>query len=147
MWASNGALSGQQSNGRAAPQPLKRTFALYMESDEDTDGDEAPQDIDNILTTIHSRYPAMDFPRYVNPLKERGILYLPTAAHFSSNFYVEKVGMTEGAAFTFHTCVRQASMKEERAKARRKAKGKKRAQVAADDAEKENVQVVHHDSI
>ncbi|KAG1729745.1 hypothetical protein EDD22DRAFT_960808 [Suillus occidentalis] len=106
MWASNGALSGQQSNGPAAPQPLKRTFALYMESGEETDGDEPPQDIDNILTTIHSRYPAMDFPR--------------------SNFYVEK-----------------ASMKEERAKARRKAKGKKRAQVTADDAEKENVQVVH----
>ncbi|KAG1744336.1 hypothetical protein EDD22DRAFT_851414 [Suillus occidentalis] len=122
MWASNSALSGQQSNGPAAPQPLKRTFALYMESDEETDGDEPPQDIDNILTTIHSRYPAMDFPR---------------------NFYVEKVGMTEGATFTFHTCVRQASMKEERVKARRKAKGKKRAQVTADDAEKENVQVVH----
>jgi hypothetical protein len=139
--ASNGALSGQQSYGPVAPQPLKRTFALYMESDEETDCDEPPQNIDNIFTTIHSRYPAMDFPQYMNPLKERGILYLPTAAHFSSKFYVEKVGMTEGAAFTFHTHVCQAYMKEERAKARKKAKGKKKAR--ADDTEKENVQVLH----
>ncbi|KAG1789842.1 uncharacterized protein HD556DRAFT_1446632 [Suillus plorans] len=138
MWASNGALSGQQSNGPImVPQPLKRTFALYMESDEETDDDEPPQDIEDILTAIHSRYPAMDFPRYVHPLKEHGILYLPTAAHFGSKFYVEKVGMSEGAAFTFRTRVCQAHMKEERAKARRKAKGKKKA-TRADDTEKEN---------
>ncbi|KAG1878468.1 hypothetical protein C8R48DRAFT_668563 [Suillus tomentosus] len=140
MWTSNGTLSGQQSNGPTIPQPLKRTFALYMESDEETDDDEPlPQDIGNILTTIHSRYPAMDFPRYANPLKEHGILYLPTAAHFSSRFYVEKVGMTEGAVFTFHTGVCQAHMKEERAKARRKAKGKKKAR--ADETEKENINI------
>ncbi|KAG1900171.1 uncharacterized protein F5891DRAFT_1188869 [Suillus fuscotomentosus] len=140
MWTSNGALSKQQSNDPMTPQPLKRTFALYTESDEETDNDEPPQDIDNILMTIHYRYPAMDFPRYVNPLKEHGILYLPTAAHFSSRFYVEKVGMTEGAAFTFHTCVCEAHMKEERAKARRRAKGKRRAR--ADDIEKENNQAL-----
>jgi hypothetical protein len=111
-----------------------------MESDEDTDDDEPPKDIDDVLATIHSRYPDMDFPQFGNTLKERGILYLPTAAHFGSRFYVEKVGMLEGAAFTFHTRVCKAHMKEERAKARRKAKGKKKAR--ADDTDKENIQAL-----
>jgi hypothetical protein len=55
-----------------------------MESDEDTDDDEPPKDIDDVLATIHSRYPDMDFPQFGNMLKECGILYLLTAAHFGS---------------------------------------------------------------
>ncbi|KAG1890619.1 uncharacterized protein F5891DRAFT_1282558 [Suillus fuscotomentosus] len=142
-WASNDAHSVQQLESQgpmAAPQPLKRTFALYMESDEESDDEEPPKDIDDVITTIHSRYPAMDFPRYGDMLKERGILYLPTAAHFGSRFYVEKVGMSEGAAVTFHTRVCEAHMKEERARARRKAKGKQKAR--ADDTDKENIQAL-----
>ncbi|KAG2743099.1 hypothetical protein P692DRAFT_201809320 [Suillus brevipes Sb2] len=73
---------------------------------------------------------------YTNSLRERGILYLSTAANFDSKFYVEKVGMSEGAALTFHSRIRKAHLKEERAKARRKAKGKKKAR---DDADKENI--------
>lgn len=119
-----------------APQPLKRTFALYIESDEETDGDEPQQEIHSVLTSIHSRYPAMDFLQYENSLQEHGILYLPTAAHFGSQFYVEKVGMSEGAAFTFHGRVCKAHMKEERARARRNVKGKRKAR--ADDTDKEN---------
>ncbi|KAG1890547.1 uncharacterized protein F5891DRAFT_1198121 [Suillus fuscotomentosus] len=142
-WASNDAHSVQQLESQgpmAAPQPLKRTFALYMESDEESDDEEPPKDIDDVITTIHSRYPAMDFPRYGDMLKERSILYLPTAAHFGSRFYVEKVGMSEGAVVTFHTRVCEAHMKEERARARRKAKGKQKAR--ADDTDKENIQAL-----
>jgi hypothetical protein len=121
------------------PQPLKRMYALYMESDEETDEDpDEPlqNDINDILASIGLRYPALNFLQYVDKLKERGIFYLPTAAHFNSRFYVEKVGMSEGAAYTFYTHVCKAHMKEERAKARRKAKGKKRARVQADNLEK-----------
>ncbi|KAG1853935.1 hypothetical protein DFJ58DRAFT_728069 [Suillus subalutaceus] len=140
MWtSSNSTLSEQQGNDPISPQPLKRTFALYMESNEETDG-EPPQDIDEVLASIHSCYPAMEFLQYVATLKEHGILYLPTAAHFSSKFYAEKVDMSEGAAFTFHSCVCKAHMKEERAKARRKAKGKMKAQ--ADNKDKENSQAL-----
>jgi hypothetical protein len=95
-----------------------------MESDEETDDEELPQNIDDILTNIHSRYPAMNLPQYSKMLKEHGIFYLPTAAHFSGKFYMENIGMLEGAAFTFHMGVCNAHMKEVRAKARRKAKGK-----------------------
>ncbi|KAG1771917.1 hypothetical protein EV702DRAFT_1048836 [Suillus placidus] len=117
MWSSNSTLSGRQWEDTTVPQPLKRTYALYMESDEETneDPDEPPQDdIGDILTSIGLRYPALNFLQ----------------------FYVVKVGMSEGAAYTFHTHVCKAHMKEECAKARRNAKGKKRAQVQADNSER-----------
>jgi hypothetical protein len=135
----NGALFDQKGDSFSmAPRPLKRTFALYdMESDEETDDEEPPQNIDDILTNIHSRYPAMNLPQYSKMLKEHGIFYLPTAAHFSGKFYMENIGMSEGAAFTFHMGVCNAHMKEVRAKARRKAKGKGR--VRAEDNDKENL--------
>lgn len=137
----NGALSEKKGDGPLmAPQPLKRTFAVYMESDEETDDEEPPQGIDDILTSIHSRYPAMNLPQYSSMLKEHGIFYLPTATHFSGRFYMEKVGMSEGAAFTFHTGVCNAHMKYVRAKARRKAKGKRKAQ--SDNKDKENLQAL-----
>ncbi|KAG1876120.1 hypothetical protein C8R48DRAFT_768961 [Suillus tomentosus] len=140
MWTSNGTLSEQRDDEFIGPRPLKRTFALYMESDEETDGDEPPQNIDEVLASINSRYPAMQFPQYAAALKEHGILYLPTAVHFSRKFYAQKVGMSEGAALTFHARVCKAHMKEERAKARRKAKGKKKAR--SDNEDKENSQAL-----
>ncbi|KAG2087034.1 uncharacterized protein F5147DRAFT_781459 [Suillus discolor] len=136
-WASestNGVLSSQQRDSSMAPRPLKRTYALYLESDEDTGDEEPPQGINEVLANIHSRYPDMNLPQYVKTLKEHGIFYLPTATHFNSRFYVEKVGMSEGAAFTFHTFISKAHMKDGRAKARSKAKGKNRAR-ASDNKE------------
>ncbi|KAG1772182.1 hypothetical protein EV702DRAFT_1048661 [Suillus placidus] len=98
--------------GGDPPQALERTYALYLESDEETDEDEPPQDdIGDILTSIDLRYPALHFLQYKDRLKERGIFYLPTAVHFSTH------------------------MKGEHAKARRKAKGKKRARVQTDNLE------------
>jgi hypothetical protein len=137
MCASNSTLFGRQGGDPPkVAQPLERTYALYLESDEETDEDEQPRDdIGDILTSIDLRYPALHFLQYMDKLKERGIFYLPTAAHFSSKFYVDKVGMSDGAAYTFHTHVCKAHMKGERAKVRRKAKGKKRARVQADNLE------------
>ncbi|KAG1859857.1 hypothetical protein C8R48DRAFT_774573 [Suillus tomentosus] len=74
------------------PQPLKRTFALYMESDEEDKEGEPLQNINDVLMSIHLRYSLMNFPQYLVMLKERGII-----------FYEEKVGMLEGAAYTFHS--------------------------------------------
>ncbi|KAG1726168.1 uncharacterized protein EDB91DRAFT_1254427 [Suillus paluster] len=124
---SDGVLAREQGEGRMAPQPLKRTFALYMDSDEESDNEEPPQHIKDVLTNVHLRYPAMNFPQYANKLKDCGILYLPTAAHFGVKFYEKKVGMSEGAAYTFQSCVSKTHLKAELAKGRRKAKGKKKA--------------------
>ncbi|KAG1897720.1 uncharacterized protein F5891DRAFT_1191646 [Suillus fuscotomentosus] len=135
--SSNGPPFGQQDQG---PKPLKRTYALYMESDEESDDDwQPPQSIDDVLAIIHARYPDMKFPQYVDKLKDRGILYLVTAAHFSIQFYEEKIGMPEGAAYMFHASVHKAHMKEQRVKMRRNAKGKRKARVQPDDKDKENI--------
>ncbi|KAG1734382.1 uncharacterized protein EDB91DRAFT_1250894 [Suillus paluster] len=80
---SDGMLVREQEKGYMAPQLLKRTFALYMKSDEESDDDEPPQCIEDVLRTVHSRYPVMNFPQYANKLKDHSIFYLPTAAHFS----------------------------------------------------------------
>lgn len=115
------------------PQPLKRTYAIYMESDKESSDDEPPQIIENFLTSVHSHYPAMNFLQYACKLKDRGILYLPTAARFDTGFYQNRIGMPEGTALTFHSCVSKAYMKVERAKGRRKTKGKKKAQARPHD--------------
>ncbi|KAG2096322.1 uncharacterized protein F5147DRAFT_656636 [Suillus discolor] len=140
--SSNGPPFGQQDQG---PKPLKRTYALYMESDEESDDDwQPPQGIDDVLAIIHACYPAMKFPQYVDKLKDCGILYLVTAAHFSIQFYEEKIGMPEGAAYMFHASVHKAHMKEECAKMRRNAKGKRKARVQPDDKDKENIHNIHN---
>ncbi|KAG1901201.1 uncharacterized protein F5891DRAFT_979738 [Suillus fuscotomentosus] len=106
MTISDGALTRQQGNGAAMPsRPLKRTYTLYMESDEESDDDEPPQSIEDVLASIHSRYPALNFPEYIGKMKDHGIFYLPTAAHFDIIFYEENIGMTAGAAYTFQMCV------------------------------------------
>ncbi|KAG2052954.1 hypothetical protein BDR06DRAFT_972641 [Suillus hirtellus] len=77
------------------PQPLKRMYALYLESDEDTDDEEPSQGINEVLAKIHSCYPDMNLPQYMNTLKKH-----------------EKVGISEGATFTFHTCIAKTHMKD-----------------------------------
>ncbi|KAG2113244.1 hypothetical protein BD769DRAFT_1673774 [Suillus cothurnatus] len=136
---SDGLLARKQGESHMAPQPLKRSFALYMDSDEESDNKELPQHIKDVLTNVHSHYPAMNFPQYADKLKDRGILYLQTAAHFSIKFYEEKVGMPEGAAYTFQSCVSKTHMKAELVKGRRRAKGKKKQRAQPDDEDKENI--------
>ncbi|KAG2128408.1 hypothetical protein BD769DRAFT_1387453 [Suillus cothurnatus] len=136
---SDGMLAREQEESRMAPQLLKRSFVLYMNSDEESDNEEPPQHIKDILTNVHSHYPAMNFPQYADKLKDHGILYLSTAAHFGIRFYEEKVGMLEGAVYTFQSCVSKTHMKAELAKGRRKAKGKKKARAQPDDENKENI--------
>ncbi|KAG1900225.1 uncharacterized protein F5891DRAFT_1188922 [Suillus fuscotomentosus] len=121
---SKGAL-GRQQEGQAVPQPLKRTYALYLDNDDESSDDEPPQEIEDVVTSVHSRYPAMNFRQYIGTMKDRGILYLSTAAHFNSGFYKEKIGMSEGAAYTFHSYVENTYIKAERRKRGRNGKGKK----------------------
>jgi hypothetical protein len=57
MMISDRALARQQENGATIPSwPLKRTYALYMESNEESDDDDLPKSIEDVLTSIHSCY-------------------------------------------------------------------------------------------
>ncbi|KAG2045497.1 hypothetical protein BDR06DRAFT_1015591 [Suillus hirtellus] len=121
---SKGAL-GRHQEGQAVPQPLKRTYALYLDNDDESSDDEPPQEIEDVVTSVHSHYPAMNFRQYIGTMKDQGILYLSTVAHFNSGFYKEKIGMSEGAAYTFHSYVENAYIKAERRKRGRNGKGKR----------------------
>ncbi|KAG1861052.1 hypothetical protein C8R48DRAFT_673621 [Suillus tomentosus] len=131
----DGTRTRQQGHPTTFPPPLKRTYALYIESDDESSDDEPPQDIEDVLTSAHSCYPTMNFPQYIGTLKDRGVLYLPTAAFFTTGFYKEQIGMSDGAAHTFWNCVSKAYAKAERAKGRKKSKGKKKARSQHDDSE------------
>ncbi|KAG1765066.1 hypothetical protein EV702DRAFT_1204718 [Suillus placidus] len=120
-------FSRQQGDGATMPPwPLKRTYALYVESDKESDGDELPQSINDILVSVHSRYPAFNFPEYIRKMKDHGIFYLPTAAHFNIVFYEENVGMPAGAAYTFQVCFtssHEGGMCEEEKQGQREEEG------------------------
>ncbi|KAG1743268.1 uncharacterized protein EDB91DRAFT_1081207 [Suillus paluster] len=62
-----GSVTAHLSRNKAkVPQPLKRTYALYMENDKESDNDQPLQGIDNVLASIHARYPAMEFLQYAD---------------------------------------------------------------------------------
>jgi hypothetical protein len=129
-------LARQQGHPTMPPAPLKRSYALYKESDDESSDDKLPQDIKDVLTSVHSRYPTINFPQYIGKLKDHGVLYLPIATFFTAGFYKEQIGMSDGAAYTFQNCVSKAYVKGERAKGRKKIKGKK-ARAQHDESEDE----------
>ncbi|KAG1868168.1 hypothetical protein C8R48DRAFT_771865 [Suillus tomentosus] len=140
MISRDGTLARQQGHPATPPPPLKRTYALYMDSDDESSDDEPPQDIEDVITSVHSRYPTINFPQYIGKLKDHGVLYLPIAAYFTTGFYKEQIGMSDGAAHTFQNCVSRAYVKAERAKGRKKIKGKKKARAQHDESgDEENI--------
>lgn len=123
--------------GALRGEGLDRQYAFYLDThDPDSDGDhEDSQNLDAVLTVLHARYPACNFPQYENPLRAHGIHYLVTAGMFDSSFYTNKIGMNEGAASLFCESVTRDLYN---ATQRRRSKGKKRARIAtSDEAENE----------
>ncbi|KAG2141563.1 hypothetical protein BD769DRAFT_1383801 [Suillus cothurnatus] len=103
----------KEKSRKENPQPLKRTYALYLDSDDESSDDKPPQNIMDTVMSVHSQYPAMNFLQFIT--------------HFDVGFYKEKIGMSEGAAYTFQSFVTKAYMKVECTKGRINAKGKRKA--------------------
>ncbi|KAG1790128.1 uncharacterized protein HD556DRAFT_1310912 [Suillus plorans] len=99
--------------GKAADQNqllhagIKCLHDIYLKMDNESD-DEPQLPICNVLDIIDPLFPAMDFHWYLGALHRQGIAYLASAVNFDCNFYVNKM-----------------RMKNDRAVARQKAKGKK----------------------
>jgi hypothetical protein len=81
---------------------LARQFAFYLESDESDDGNKV--DIKELLDTLAAKFTSLDFHQYEHRLRMLGISYLIIAAMFELEFFISKVGMSEGAArlFCYH---------------------------------------------
>ncbi|KAG1797992.1 hypothetical protein EV424DRAFT_1544503 [Suillus variegatus] len=110
---------------------------IYFETDDESD-DEPQLPICDVLDIIDGLFPAMDFHQYLGALHHQGMLYLAIAVNFDCDFYVSDIGMSKGAASLFCGQVSKMKMKNDRAVARRKAKGKKCGRISHDDRDKEN---------
>ena len=107
---------------------LTHQFAMYLDSKDEFD-DEHQTDIRQLLETLHTKFPALNYLQYEASLFSLGIAYLTTATLFDADFFASKVRMTDGAAQLFHQQVFKEVKKASQAKQQRKAKGKKRVQV------------------
>jgi hypothetical protein len=133
-----GGRSPADKHHRTRPG-LKREYAMYIESDEESD-DEPEMTISDVLNRINDRFPALDFHQYQEPLCRDGIAYLAAAVKFDCQFYVHRIGMSAGAASLFSEQVAWMKRKNDQAAVRRKAaKGRKRARLPFDDGDKENI--------
>lgn len=70
-----------------------------------------------LLDDLHARYPALDFPRYEDRLRQEGIHYLLIASTFDANFYIINIGMVPAAAHIFCQRVAMVLKKEDQAQA------------------------------
>jgi len=102
----------------------------------DSDENDNPISISQILSSLHATYPALNYLQYEDTLRERGICYAINIGGLDSDFFVNKVGMAEGAVGLFLEQATKQIRKEGRGRARRKMKGKKRARTEGD---KENI--------
>jgi hypothetical protein len=117
---------------------LKREYAVYLESDEESD-DEPEMTIADVLNRLNGRFPVLDFYQYQESLYRDGIAYLAAAIKFDCQFYVHTIGMSTGAASLF--CEQIALMKQENVRAAVRRQGRKRARFLFDDhdEDKENI--------
>jgi hypothetical protein len=104
----------------------KRKRDSTPESDDESDLE--PIHIENMLQTLHTLMPSFNFPQYQEPLLSKGICYGRSVVDFNQSYYVDKVGMTDGAAAEF---VRSASrmlgkQKKEKEQEKGREKGKER---------------------
>ncbi|KAG1778091.1 hypothetical protein EV702DRAFT_1196508 [Suillus placidus] len=127
-----GARSPADKHHQMCPG-LKREYAMYLESDEESESDNEPEmTITNVLNRINGRFPALDFHQYQEPLYRDGIAYLAAAINFDCQFYVHTIGMSTGAASLFCEQIAWMKKKNDRAAVRRQAaKGRKRAGLIA----------------
>ncbi|KAG2046118.1 hypothetical protein BDR06DRAFT_1014993 [Suillus hirtellus] len=125
------------NHNRALHARIKHPLSMYLETDDESD-DEPQLPICDVLDIIDGLFPLIGFHQYLGALRHQGIAYLAAAVNFDCDFYVSDIGMSRGAATLFCEQVNKMKMKNDRAVARQKAKGKKRAHISHDDQGKED---------
>lgn len=80
---------------------ITRQYALFLDFDEEFDGEECEMTIQKLLESLHIKYPVLNYLQFRENLQALGINYLATAAVLDANFYMRKVGMSQGAAHLF----------------------------------------------
>ena len=110
-------------NAADVPRPPKRALSDLSNSENLED---SPQliAIETILTCLHVSMPAFNFPQYQAAMVDRGICYAANVVDFDWGYYVEKVGMVDGAARELVCSVKKmlSQQKREFIRAQKRAK-------------------------
>ncbi|KAH7903006.1 hypothetical protein BJ138DRAFT_1108042 [Hygrophoropsis aurantiaca] len=122
----------RMSRTPTASPATSRQYAMYLDSEDGSDVGEAPP-LGQFIEAINDRYPGINFSQYEDRLHKHGIVYLETAARFPSSYYETKLDMPPGIAVLFHDLVQKEQKKVDRAKLKRKEKGKKKMRMLFDD--------------
>ena len=77
----------------------KHKHDCVPESDDESDLE--PIQIDDVLQNLNSSMPTFNFLQYQEHLLSNGICYGRSIVDFNQLYYVEKVGMSDGAAAEF----------------------------------------------
>lgn len=109
----------------------KRARAILSDSESDSDSDGESLPIDDVLSELNKKFPALDYPQYATALKAKGIAYASSVVGLGASYYKENIGMVDGAIEPFIKRTRKM------VKAAKKRNGKKRARSGGDD-DKEN---------
>ncbi|KAH7910743.1 hypothetical protein BJ138DRAFT_68359 [Hygrophoropsis aurantiaca] len=112
-----------------------RQYAMFLESDDPDD--DSVLGLTDILRAIHAKYPDFSYHQYEDQLRQHGILYLSTAGIFDAEFFVAKIGMSEGAGHHFQKWVAGERRKVYNEKQMKSSK--KRARHGYNDGEKEDI--------
>jgi hypothetical protein len=67
----------------------------------DSESDVQPLEINDMLQILHTSMPSFNFPQYRESLLSKGICYGRNVVDFNQSYYVERIGMTDGAAAEF----------------------------------------------
>jgi hypothetical protein len=114
---------------------MKRRRNYILESDDESDLE--PIHIDDMLQTLHSSMPSFNFPQYKERLLSNGICYGRSIIDFNQSYYVDKVGMSDGAAVEFIRSANRTLGKQKREQGRKKLRsvGKENQPIRLDTPE------------
>lgn len=98
----------------------------------DSDENDKPISILQILSSLHATYLVLNYLQYEDTLQERRICYAINISGLDHDFFVNRVGMAEGAVGLFLDQATKHIKQKMQGKARHKMKGKKRAHIESD---------------
>ncbi|KAJ7018948.1 hypothetical protein C8F04DRAFT_1324746 [Mycena alexandri] len=115
--------------------PSHKRHRVEESSDSESDSDDEPLTIADVLQKLHAKFPDLKYPQYSDALKAKGIIYAHSALDFDVAYFKAEIGMADGAVGGFIKCAK----KMVRA-AKKQKKGNKRARQDAEgsDGGKEN---------
>jgi len=110
-WAPSQHTTNPPSNTRVEPKH-KREYI----PDSNSESDLEPIQIDDVLQTLNNSMPTFNFPQYRERLLSSGICYGRSITDFDQSYYVDKVGMSDGAAAEFVRSANRMLGKQKREK-------------------------------